>query len=145
PVDGRTDIYSLGVVLVELLMDEKAATADDLAKTISRTKDGDAIHRLKSASLPAGLKAICRKCLAPNRDDRFETAGAVANALSNHFEKRSRSGTWITGFSVLLLVGLMAAFWLPRFWLPAETDEQPAQVARVTATTDASGLIVAEP
>jgi len=145
PVDGRTDIYSLGVVLVELLLGEKAATADDLAKTISRIKDGNAIHRLKSASLPAGLKAICRKCLAPNRDDRFETAGAVANALNKLSEKQSRSGTWITGFSVLLLVGLMAAFWLPRFWLPTETDEQPAQVARVTASTDASGLIVAEP
>jgi serine/threonine protein kinase/Flp pilus assembly protein TadD len=77
-VDGRTDIYALGLLLRRALADTVAGPDTD--------PDGcDA--GMPAGGLPGvsvGLGDIIRKCLAPDPSDRYEDAAALAEDLRRH-------------------------------------------------------------
>ncbi|MHB8874490.1 MAG: protein kinase domain-containing protein [Myxococcaceae bacterium] len=79
PLDARTDVFSLGVVLWELLAGRRLFRADTNAQTLANAKTCE-VPPL-SEGLPQGLEAICRKALARSREDRFATAGELRQAL----------------------------------------------------------------
>ncbi len=83
--DARTDIYTLGIVLWELLTGSQylqlanvdAATAMSLVRhpPVGRPS-------AKAPWISAALDALLMRALAPNRDDRFSTAEEMRQALS---------------------------------------------------------------
>ncbi|WP_372722716.1 protein kinase [Novipirellula sp.] len=81
-VDGRTDVYSLGVTLYEMLTLRPAHEGDD-APAILRTIENDAIVPLRKRCphLPRDLATVVAKAMAKNRDGRYETAKAFADDL----------------------------------------------------------------
>ncbi len=81
-IDRRTDIFALGIVLFEL------CTARRLFKRASTYETYDAIVRCDipapssvSAAVPAGVEAVILKALAKRKEDRFDTAEAMQEAL----------------------------------------------------------------
>ncbi len=82
PVDSRSDVYSLGVTIFQLLTGKVPFDAPGLAEMLRQVRE-DAPPRLRdlSPSLPAELDAIVRKCLAKEPDARYPTARAVADDL----------------------------------------------------------------
>jgi serine/threonine protein kinase len=81
-LDGRSDIFSLGVVFYELLVGERPfhgkSVADLLTEICSGTpKSPDRWHW----DMPKTLSAICMKCLAKRPADRFQTGKQLADAL----------------------------------------------------------------
>jgi serine/threonine protein kinase len=81
-VDGRADIFALGVVLWELLTLQPLFPRDDAATTLKRLQSGDipAPSTIESR-IPAALDQIVLTALAVDRDRRFASAAAFAQAL----------------------------------------------------------------
>ncbi|MBD3243614.1 MAG: protein kinase [Chitinivibrionales bacterium] len=84
PLDGRSDVYSLGCVLYEMLTGEKAFPQRSLPELISAKMGGQyaPVQRLVT-DVPEIVLGIVDKSLASNRDDRFTDAASFGSALSD--------------------------------------------------------------
>ena len=82
-LDGRTDIYALGVVLYELLTNRLPFQFDSLASAIATHMRGDAppAPRTIRSEVPAVVDALVIKAMATDPDSRFATAAEMAQAL----------------------------------------------------------------
>ncbi len=81
-VDGRTDIFSLGVVLFELLVGERPFAGNTIAEVTHKiVQQSPPIPSQVEASVPPALNPIVLRCLEKDPDRRFSSAGQLARAL----------------------------------------------------------------
>lgn len=89
-IDGRTDIYALGVILYQMLADRPpytATTVTELMAKISREAP-EPLGRFVDESVPAELVSICEQAMARKISQRFPTALDLAEALRNTIANR---------------------------------------------------------
>ncbi len=87
-LDGRVDLYALGVVLYELTTGRLPFEADDPLGVISQHINAQAIPPSKvNASLPAQIESIILKLLAKEPDDRYRSAREVQAALTQALDQ----------------------------------------------------------
>jgi serine/threonine-protein kinase len=79
PLDARSDVFSFGAVLYELLSNTRAFTGDSTAQILSAVLRDDP----GPFEAPAVLQQIVRRCLAKDPDRRFQTMADVRHALQH--------------------------------------------------------------
>jgi hypothetical protein len=81
-LDSRSDLFSLGAVLYEMLSGRRAFEGDTSADTLSAILHRDPPDLAAAGErLPTGLEKVVRRCLEKEAEDRFQTARDLAFAL----------------------------------------------------------------
>jgi tetratricopeptide (TPR) repeat protein len=154
-VDHRTDIWSLGATMYELLCYSPAFPGDDQKDILSRILTRDpARPRKLNAHIPPELDTICMKCLEKAPATRYETAQQLADDLKRYvndlpiaakrpsafrravkFVRRHKAPVAVAAAVVLLATATI--FW--RSEMAARQRAQlEAQVAQIAAHNDSA-------
>jgi serine/threonine-protein kinase len=119
-VDTRTDIWSLGVILYEMITGQPPYTGDSIpALCASLLSDTPATMRSIRPEVPPELEEAVMRCLVKDRAGRFSTVSELARALAPfgslssqlHVDRASR------------VLGVRHAFERARTRLPAEPTD----------------------
>ena len=83
PLDERSDVFSFGAVLYEMLAGHRAFSGNSTAEVLS------AVLRDEPGPLkaPAAIESIVRRCLAKQPPERFQTMAEVRTALQQVFRE----------------------------------------------------------
>jgi serine/threonine-protein kinase len=99
-VDRRTDLWSLGVILYEMLTGENAFDGQTLGEVFSKIREEDLpAPSTRRADIPADLDHVMQRCLARNRDARYATAAELRAALLPFASEHTRAAFPATFFA----------------------------------------------
>ena len=135
-LDGRSDIFSLGVVLYEMLSGKRPFEGDTITTLVYQIlhKDPPPVSELRA--VPPRVEELLRGMLAKSRDERIPTAGEVARelvAIEAELSDETLSAPAGTG-----------PFDATRV-LPKRTTDAPILPAGVAGTRSGLGTVPASP
>lgn len=154
-VDARCDVYALGCVLYELVTGSRPFEGSPVVVMGKQLREAPErpTHRAPTTVIPGELETVILKALAKNKDDRFESAKAMREALEEALaapeRRRGRArllASAVMGASMVVLAaaGLRGhAITMPG-WAPAFLKARAIEAAPV-ATMDVTSLPAAEP
>jgi len=123
PLDGRTDIFSLGIILYEAATGRLPFHGDTITETMTQIiRDEPQEPARVNPKISAGLNTIIQRCLRKSRDERYANASELGKALELQLGRAStarytkapptvltasqprRRSNWIWIAAVMLLV-----------------------------------------
>ncbi|HEV3041411.1 MAG TPA: protein kinase [Candidatus Angelobacter sp.] len=85
PLDGRSDLFSFGVILYEMITGEKPFVGQNVTTIIYKIVNESPISpRDLDVTVHPGLSAVVTKTLAKSPDDRYQTGAALMNDLERY-------------------------------------------------------------
>jgi len=123
PVDGRADIYTLGLILYDLLLGRvRASHAESAFEELNtRMVQAPPAPRVTDPSIPEALDRIIARCIQPDAGARYATIAemlADLEALDDNGRPLPmvRRLTWRVGAAAALVVASLigATYWLAR-------------------------------
>jgi len=122
-LDGRADIWALGVVLYEIFTGRRPFGGEHVEELSDEIQHRDPKPlRMIDDTIPAELERICLKCLAKDVTGRYSTARDLARDLRRW--QRPRRWSFVLAVAAAVLVMILVKLW---------TDEpKPANDGRHT-------------
>jgi tRNA A-37 threonylcarbamoyl transferase component Bud32 len=132
PVDGRSDLFSSGVILYQFLTGERPFSGS-AATTMQKVLKEDPLPPSSlNVQAPIEMDAIMRKALAKRPEDRFQTAGEFAAAI-----RATVPGMTVTTADATLISAAQAA--------PIATVDKTLVRSDATTATPASTPVATQP
>jgi serine/threonine protein kinase len=93
-LDGRSDVFSAGICLYEMLTGVPLFRRDDVTASMREIRDGKPIHPEKHRKdVPEELIKIMRRALQTSRDNRYASAAAMQMDLEKFLKSATALGT----------------------------------------------------
>ena len=93
-IDHRSDIYSMGAILYEILTRERPIEGKTVTEGLLKVADGKVVppeQRAPSRPIPRELSAVAMKAMAKNRRKRYQSVKELAEDIRLFLEGRSVS------------------------------------------------------
>jgi len=134
-VDHRSDIFSFGTVLYEMLAGERPFRGDSAADTASAIlKEDPPQFSGESPDVPTGLERIVLRCLAKEPESRFQSARDLVFDLEAGPEagspRKRRRAWWLAAATVVAAVALTTGYLWLRSRNEAPKPPSPAAARR---------------
>jgi serine/threonine protein kinase len=144
--DGRSDLFSLGVVLYEMITGVRPFAGNSLGEVCAQILTDNPVPPSKrNPSIPAAFDRIIARCLAKNPDERYQSGNDLARALylvaraGDKLSAQPKRPYWFMrpahprdllaiASAVLLLVGAVSAADSLRDWIRAWSTPAVASV-----------------
>lgn len=101
PTDERSDIYSLGCLMYEVLTGEQPFTAGSIPALMLAQINKPApklVDKLPDMIFPVELEELIAKCLAKKKEDRFQNVIELRNAVASVDEQlRATNAIYLSG------------------------------------------------
>ena len=92
PIDGRSDLFSAGVILYQFLTGERPFTGSSTA-TMHKVLEEDPLPPSRfNVQVPGAMDTVMKKALAKRPDDRYQSAEEFADALRAAAQRESALG-----------------------------------------------------
>jgi serine/threonine-protein kinase len=95
-VDGRSDIFSCGVILYQFLTGEKPFTGNTTTIMYKVLREEPLAPSMLNVALPPAFDAVVKKAMAKNPDERYQTAQEFAAAIKAAVAGQNNDATVIT-------------------------------------------------
>jgi eukaryotic-like serine/threonine-protein kinase len=160
PVDKRTDIWSFGCLLYEMLCGKRAFAGDRVSEVIAQILEREPDFAALPPALPASIQRLLRRCLEKDRRQRLRDIGdarlELLDALSNDAAEPTATGplTARSSFAgsrvrrgvlaMAIVTAAVAGAWAWTAWRPAtiEAPRPPMRFSIPVSTTAAWGLAI---
>jgi len=144
--DSRSDIFTFGLVLYEMLSGRRAFEGDNAAAVMAAILERDTTP--VGTAIPPALDLVLSRCLVKEPEERWQSARDLGFALAALGQSGqgvpqtgASSGSWRSLWAVGIALGLLVgsgAMWLARG--PSAPIDNPLANAQFTRITDFEGV-----
>jgi serine/threonine protein kinase len=134
PVDARTDIYALGLMMYEMFTGTQAFRAENaVALALKQTQEAPAPPREIEPSIPVPLQDAILKCIEKDPAERFQSVAALETVL------RSQAPPPALDLTAIASVGRSSD---PRSTRPAASEPVPTRIPVQPRQKSNGGFVV---